>query len=151
MKTGLNTGRVELRGWDAINAKRRWYFETTLCVNPGYVHGAQRNITAAWAANNISNKDLVYCEIDRALVEIMIREQTLEEAEATAANTAYMIRWYGILTSKLGIDAIEPWLPWSRNGLDDSDDADALRDLVEACREVWGNEYAERQKMELGL
>lgn len=151
METGLNTGQIELRGWDAINAKRRWYFETVLCVNPGDGHGAQRNITAAWAANNINNKDLVYCEIDRALVEIMIREQTMEEAEANAANTAYMIRWYGILTSKLGIDPIEPWKPLGLNALDDADDTDALRDLVEACREVWGDEYAELQREELGL
>lgn len=151
MKTGLNTGQIELRGWDAINAKRRWYFETVLCVSPGDGQYAHHNITSAWAANNVANKDLVYCEIDRALVQIMIREQTIEEAEPTAANTAYMIRWYGILTNKLGLDPVEPWRPWGRNCLDDAYDADALRDLVEACREVWGNEFAELQREELGL
>lgn len=151
MKTELNTGQIELRGWDAINAKRRWHFDVVLGVNPGDEHGAQLNITAEWAANNIANKDLVYCEIDRSMVETMIREQTIEEAEAKASNLAYMIRWYGILVNKLGIDPVEPYRPWGRNGLDDSDDAEALLDLVDACREVWGHKFAELQREELGL
>lgn len=151
MKTELNTGQIELRGWDAINAKRRWPFEVVLCVNTGGNDDAHHNITSEWAANNVGNKDLVHCEIDRALVEIMIREQTIEDAEPSAANVAYWVRWYAILTNRLGIDPVEPYRPWRTTGLDDANDTEAIRDLVDACWAVWGNEFAERQKDELGL
>lgn len=83
--------------------------------------------------------------------EIAIWEDTVEAAGTDTLSLACAIREYGEMCVWCGIAVVPPSEPWNRRSLDGNTSGESLADLVEACREVWGDEFAELQREELGL